>query len=197
VWGSIASLYDEVNSTYNMTNPTKPSAILEADYEDYPYPDGLTTPYRARLQVWHVFFAGGMGYAYGNNANYHPMTPPSAYLSSGGAQGMQVFSTFMRAHSWWNLVPDQSIIVSGAGGGETRKVAVHSTAGNECLIYYPTAEAVTINMGCITATNSVTATWFDPRNGNTQGAGTFPRTDVRSFTPPSGWEDAVLMLNRL
>jgi hypothetical protein len=151
VWGSIANLYDEVNSTYNMTNPTKPSAILEANYEGYSYPDYYTTTYLVRVQVWQVFFAGGMGYAYGNNSNYAPpASTPLDYIYSEGAQGMQVFATFMRARAWWKLVPDQSI-VSNPGSGVSRKVAVRSTDGNECLIYYPAVESVTINMGCITA----------------------------------------------
>lgn len=193
VWGCIACLYDEVSATYNQTNPTKPSTILEADYENYPYPDGTATPYRVRFQVWSVFFAGGSGYAYGHNDNYHPERSVSGYLSAGGAQGMQQFSAFMRARSWWNLVPHQAAIVSGAGSGVSRKAAVRSMDGNECLVYYPAVESVTIDMGCITA-NTVTASWFDPRSGSTQSAGTFTRTQQVAMLPPAGWEDAVLIL---
>lgn len=194
VWGRIADLYDEVNSTYNMTNPTKPSAILEANYEGYSYPDYYTTAYLVRVQVWQVFFAGGMGYAYGNNSNYAPpASTPLDYIYSEGAQDMQVFARFMRARAWWKLVPDQSI-VSNPGSGVSRKAAARSTDGNECLIYYPDVEPVTINMGCITAANLVAASWFDPRTGNTQSIGVFANSASPTLTPPSGWEDAVLLL---
>lgn len=194
VYGWIAGLYNEVNSTYNLTSPTKPSTILEGDYETFTYPDGFATPYRERLQVWNVFFAGGAGYAYGHNSNYIPSEAPSSYLSSAGAQGMQVFSTFMRARSWWKLAPHQASIMSAAGSGETQKSAVQSVDGSECLVYYPDVEAVTISMGCITSSNTVNASWFDPRNGNTQTIGSFANSGSQSLTPPSGWEDAVLVL---
>lgn len=194
VWGNIAFMYDSVSFYRNLSNPTKPSMILEGDYEGYSYPDVLGNPYWTRVQAYHTFFAGGGGYAYGNNFNYmSPSFTPLAYLASSGADGMRVFSSFMQSRNWWKMTPDQTI-VSSPGSGTSRKAAMRSTDGDECLIYYPTVSSTTINMGCITSTNSVGATWFDPRNGGTQDAGTFPRTQQVTMQPPGGWEDAVLDL---
>ncbi len=193
VFGNIAGIYDEVSSEYQMTSPVKPATILEANYEGYTYPDVATNDYWVRVQVFHVFFAGGTGYAYGNNQNYQPpATTPLDWLNSAGAQNMQVFSTFMRARAWWALIPDQSILPS-PGSGVSRNVAMRAADGNECLIYFPAIVSVTVNTSCITTASGATATWFDPRNGNTQAIGSFSRTNI-AFTPPSGWQDAVLIL---
>jgi hypothetical protein len=197
VFGNVAGQYDEINNTYNMTGPTKPVALLEGNYEASTlYPDSSGVPVDARsvrLQVYHVFFAGGMGYAYGHNDNYRPPFG-IGYLGSSGANGMSVFSTFMRARNWWRFFPNQSLIVSGAGSGTSRKAAVQSADGNQCLIYYPSVASSTIDMGGITTSGSVGATWFDPRNGSTSSAGTFLRTQQVALTPPGGFEDAVLIL---
>jgi hypothetical protein len=38
------------------------------------------------------------------------------------------------------------------------------------------------------------ASWLDPRTGAQTPIGTFPNTGVQAFSTPSGWEDAILLL---
>jgi hypothetical protein len=40
----------------------------------------------------------------------------------------------------------------------------------------------------------VNVRWIDPRTGDATPAGGFPNTGVRGFATPSGWEDALLVL---
>jgi len=52
-------------------------------------------------------------------------------------------------------------------------------------------------MNKITAGNEVEASWLDARTGTQIRIGRFPNTGIRSFSTPVGWEDAVLLLERV
>jgi hypothetical protein len=73
----------------------------------------------------------------------------------------------------------------------TRRVGVLSSAGDELVVYYPDNAGSTIQN---ILASSATATWHDPRDGGTEAGGTFSPGESRSMTPPSGWEDALLLL---
>lgn len=200
----LGPLYNLVNGDYNKTSPVKPTAVLEANYEaDYLWVDGkkATTPTPAhyvRTEAYYAFFGGGAGYAYGHRQMYAQSSPLNInYINSEGAQQMKVLKDFMTAptREWWKFVPYQAIFSSGEGSGDTRKVAVRSTDGDECYVYFPERSTAGIKMNCLTTGATVEAKWFDPRNGNTQSIGTYATSQTVSLTPPAGWEDALLMLN--
>ncbi len=189
VWHDIGNVYAVVNGDYNKTGPVKPALMIEGWYEA----EKGCTPLMVRVEAWYTYFAGGF-YGYGHNDN-HAKPDSISYLNSMGARNMEVLSKFMKAREWWKFVPDQKMIASGEGSGYTRKVAVKSTDGDESYVYYPEISAANVFMNRITTGTDVVATWFDPRNGNTQPAGTYTKTQSVSLTPPAGWEDAVLQLN--
>lgn len=199
VWHNNAAVYQQINRDYNLANPTKPTVLLEGTYEaegqGYPYHDKppYFQPRYIRIEAWHTYFAGGMGYAYGHCENWKQCQSVD-YLKSPGAQNMAVLQKFMASRKWFRFVPDQGMIASGEESGAKRVVAVSSTDHDEACVYFPMVEAARIRMDRITTKRSVTATWFDPRNGNTQRAGRYSRSDTATLTPPSDWEDAVLLL---
>jgi hypothetical protein len=60
------------------------------------------------------------------------------------------------------------------------------------MVFYPESNSATI-MNKLN--KKAKALWFDPRNGNTQNAETIDSGQSKPMSPPSGWEDAVLILN--
>ena len=73
---------------------------------------------------------------------------------------------------------------------------MRSKQGDAILVYLSSPAAVSVHMDKITASESVQATWIDVRTGERTQAGAFPNKGAVSFTPPSGWEDGLLLLGQ-
>lgn len=200
VWGNYSDIYGVVNSDFRLS-PTKPTVVIEGSYEggtDYIWAINPITPRYIRVEAWHSYFAGATGYTYGHVNNYLQWTS-TGYVNSPGTVNMKTLRNFMVAREWWKFVPDQSIIMGDAGNGATRLAAVRNVEdGDEAYVYYPTKQSKTISLNCITTSNTVTAKWFDPRNGNTQTIGTYKKninpTIIPAWPLTGNLEDAVLML---
>ena len=95
---------------------------------------------------------------------------------------------------WWKYVPDQGIITSGVNTGSFIKNAVYSTDNDEILVYFATNSSATIKLNRINS-SSITESWFNPADGTTIELGhTYNSSQEPLFTPPIGWEDAMLVL---
>ena len=136
-----------------------------------------------------------MGYAYGHFDNWRQHVDV-AYLNSPGARHMAVLAAFMTAQKWSRLFPDLDMIVpGGAGSGAQRVVALSSVDHDEACVYFPgTQQGAALLLDRISARPRVIATWFDPRDGSSRPGGRYSSSEVTTFTPPSDWEDAVLLL---
>ena len=189
VWHKTGTVYSLVNADNNKNNPVKPILMVEGWYEE----EKNCTSKMVRNEAWHTFFAGGF-YGYGHNDNW---AQPDGidYINSPGAQQISVLARFLNARKWWNFIPDQEMIASGLGNDTTLKAAVKSSRGDECYIYYPTNSSAQIVLNRITTAPNTNAKWFDPRNGQIKSAGAYKTSQTLSFTPPTGWDDAVLCLN--
>ena len=95
---------------------------------------------------------------------------------------------------WWNLIPDQSVFTDCIDSDSVMNVAARSSGGEWVLAYLGSNVTVTINMEKISAGSTVKTSWTDPINGAKIAIGSFANTGTRSFVTPSGWEDAVLLL---
>ncbi|HYW81048.1 MAG TPA: putative collagen-binding domain-containing protein, partial [Thermoguttaceae bacterium] len=74
-----------------------------------------------------------------------------------------------------------SLIASEPGDGIDRILA---TRGDRyALIYTPMGKAFRVQLGRISG-ETVRASWFDPRTGESQSLGTFPNRGQREFQPP-------------
>jgi len=58
-------------------------------------------------------------------------------------------------------------------------------------VYLATPATVQLRLDRITAGGRLAAQWTNPATGEVQPAGTSDR-QARSFTPPAGWNDALL-----
>jgi hypothetical protein len=100
-----------------------------------------------------------------------------------------------------NRVPDQSLITSSTFGDTSGNHirATRAANGAYAFIYTAAGQPFTINMTKLTG-GTITATWYSPRTGQTQPAGTHPNTGTQSFTPPpaepgASGNDWVLVLD--
>jgi hypothetical protein len=116
-------------------------------------------------------------------------------MGSPGALHIGVYRDIITGcREWWNCIPEQSIFASGENSGITLNVAARSAAGDWVLAYLSSHTTVSIQMDKITAGNTVKASWLDPTTGAKTPIGSFPNTGTRSFSTPTGWKDAVLLL---
>jgi len=174
--------------------PVKPVVLAEGAYEAGPeYPTRPITPLIVRKQAWWAFLAGGF-HTYGHNDMWRKNPTWRESLDSPGALQMGILKQVLAPREWWTLAPDQSVIASGAGCDKDLNAAARSTRGNLAIVYLSTRSSVSADLGKITASQTVRATWVNPETGELSVEGVFPNSGLHSFTPSLKSEDAVLLL---
>jgi hypothetical protein len=191
--------------------PAKPTLDGEPSYEAIPY--GLhdvnlprwTDDDLRRYAYWSVF-AGGCGFTYGHNAVMQMHRPGDTdanfgvqqawyrALDDAGAGQMKYLKKLMLSKSYFDRVPDQSLIAGDEGERYNRLLATRGP--NYAFIYTYTGRKMEVNMGKI-AGATVKASWYDPRNGDYKSIGTFSNKGTQSFDPPqapANGNDWVLVL---
>ncbi|WP_345950643.1 glycoside hydrolase family 140 protein [Mucilaginibacter sp. PAMB04274] len=186
-----------VKVDYNKT-PVKPTLDAEPSYEKIPYglhnvklPRWKAADVR-RYAYWSVF-AGACGYTYGNNdvmQMHKPTDKGSAYgskeywyqsINDPGALQMQYVKKLMLSRSYFDRVPDQSLI---AGKQGTRYNYLLATRGsNYAMVYTYTGKNIAVNTAKLKGAK-IKASWFNPRTGQTTLAGTQTKTATMNFNPP-------------
>ncbi|GGH10344.1 hypothetical protein GCM10011418_08720 [Sphingobacterium alkalisoli] len=192
-------------------SPVKPSIDGEPSYEGIP--QGLHDINEPRWNdadvrrygYWSVF-AGAFGYTYGQNSvmqMHSKVDTTTAYgstelwteaIDAPGAQQMHYLKKLMLSReNYFERVPDQSLI---AENGEQYNRLVGTRTDNYAYIYNYNGREMKINMGRIKG-DKVTASWFNPRSGETTSLGEFANTGVGTFQPEGGQKegnDWVLIL---
>lgn len=177
--------------------PAKPTLDGEPSYEGIPHGlhDTLLPKWKAkdlrRYAYWSVF-AGAAGFTYGHSAVMQMQgvdEKVGAYgnkkywknaLQDPGAGQMHHLKKLMLTYSYFDRIPDQSLI---ANQGE-KFSAILATRGEDfALIYTYTGSDLEINMGKIKG-EVITASWFNPKNGEVELIGDFPNKEVLTFNPP-------------
>lgn len=209
-----AENYELVTSDYALS-PTKPTEDSENCYEDLP--DGFfssgnansprITANTTRMKAYWAVFAGAFGHTFGNEnieIAYRPGDNNfgatarlwSDALNDPGAGQMQYLRTLIETHSFFNRVPDQSVISSGQGTGLDRIQATRASDGSYALIYIPRGRTIGVDMSKVSTGSSVKASWFNPTNGSTSLIGNYANSGTRSFTPSTSGtgNDWILVL---
>ncbi|PHN01556.1 apiosidase-like domain-containing protein [Flavilitoribacter nigricans] len=200
-WDSYTRIYDVVSADYRR-EPVKPILHGEGAYEDGPeYPTKPITPFVIRKQAYWAMFAGGL-HTYGNSNVWSFGTNPK-YVSadwkeavfSPGAKQAGLSNKIMTAQRWWELIPDQSLILSGANDGNLLNAAMRSRSGDRILVYFSSETSLSLDLSRIGTTAPPRAFWINPQTGKKQKIGKLDRgQSSHTFTPPSGWEDALLVI---
>ncbi len=189
VWAKIAKDYERT--------PVKPVLDGEPLYEDHPLAfrareHGYSFDAHIRQRAYWAVFSGACGHTYGNHSvwqmfapNRKPVNGPllhwnEAMHRSGSAQ-MQYLRALIESHDYQSRVPDPSI-VSDLLTAADRIVA---TRGNSyVLIYSAQGRKFTVNLDKV-GKAPLKASWFNPRNGTSQTAGTVEGQATREFVCPS------------
>ena len=183
---------------YSMTaadyarTPTKPVVLAEGGYEG-PQCGAVHSPHLVRCQAWWAYLAGGH-HCYGHAASYvAPETWP-AWIDAPGALQMGACRRILESlPEWWQLVPDQSLLVDPPGRGLAFNAAARSPTGAWALAYLSAPTTATIRMDGITAGARCRLTWIDPATGARTGVGTYATEGTLTTTSPGGWEDTLVL----
>jgi hypothetical protein len=190
--------------------PTKPTLDGEPSYEGIPHglhdtlqPKWTDNDVR-RYGYWSVF-AGAAGYTYGDNAVMQMFRKGDkpAYgnkelwanaINAPGAGQMVYIKKLMLDFPYLERIPDQSLI---ANQGEKYDYQIGTKGKNYALIYTYNGRKITVNMGKI-AGDKVTASWYNPRNGQKTKIGIIDNKGTKEFQPSGKKEDGndwVLILS--
>ncbi|MCB0640706.1 MAG: glycoside hydrolase family 140 protein [Phaeodactylibacter sp.] len=191
--------------------PTKPTLDGEPSYEGIP--QGLHDPAQPywqaedvrRYAYWSVF-AGACGFTYGHSAvmqmhkpgDLNPAYGVRTYwtdaLQAAGAKQVGYLKQLLLSESYFDRVPDQSLLASNTGERYDYQLA---TRGSDyAFIYTYTGQNIEVQMGKIKGTE-VVASWFNPRTGEQSRIGRFNNEGIQTFDPPGqpvAGNDFVLIL---
>ena len=204
--------YDMIAADYALS-PAKPTIDAEANYEEIPNNLGKgsspITAYDVRKKAYWSLFAGAFGVTYGDMNVYQFWTPTGAIsdfptapmttwkqaLDAPGARQMQFVKKLIQSRPILSRIPDQSLITSGSGTGTDHLQATRDANGSYALVYSASGQLLSVDLSKLTGT--VSANWYDPRDGSYTPIDTYPNTGTRDFTPPSSGEgnDWVLVLD--
>lgn len=191
-FSSVELIYSSIAADYGR-NPPKPVVLAEGAYEggpEYGYP---VTAFQIRKQAYLTYLAGGH-YSYGHNDNWRVLPTWELSLDAPGSQQMTVLRNIFIVRRWWELIPDQTILESGADTTNTYCIASRTQAGDLLMVYTISPYVFSINMNKITTSATAIASWIDPRNADTIMINTFQAKGICTFSCPTEWEDALLVI---
>lgn len=186
-----------VESDYSKI-PIKPTLDGEPSYENIP--QGLHDPTQLywksadvrRYAYWSVF-AGACGFTYGNNSvmqMHKPVDVDGSYgvrdfwynaINDTGTAQMKYLKELILSYSYFDRVPDQSVIAESNGTKYDRLIATRGK--NYLFVYTFNGREIKIHPGKISG-SKVDAYWFNPRNGELKRIGTCENKGIVVFDPP-------------
>lgn len=192
-WKRIDLIYPMVKTDYDRS-PPKPTVMDEGAYEagtEYGFP---ITPLLIRRQAYYSYLAGGF-HTYGHNDLWRALPTWRAALDAPGAfQLGKLRDVFEKLPEWWYLRPDQSVFTSGGNPeGDVLHLGARHKDGKWVMIYCAAPHQFSVAMNKLRS-RRVEAYWVDPKTGDSTFVSAYPNNATQSFTTPSGWEDAVLLL---
>jgi hypothetical protein len=206
-------VWDLVAHDYALS-PTKPTLDLEPNYEDHPYnpwprwdpSTGYFRDHDVRKQTYRSVFAGACGVTYGHHAVWgfvgarndvinHADRDWVSALHRPGGQQMFFLRQLIESRPFFTRVPDQSLIVGGAGSGGQHLQATRDEAGTYAFVYFPlNDQSATVDLRKLRGKRA-SASWYDPRTGFSMPAGEFDTAQPREFRSPPFGPDWVLVLD--
>lgn len=210
-WNRVELIYPMVTKDYHL-KPAKPVLMAEGAYEGGTEYGFDVTPLWVRRQAYYSYLAGAH-HTYGHNDSWRMLPTWKQALDAPGPIQMSILKRiFLDRKEWWYLVPDQTVFARGGNtAGTVLNLAARHKDGRWIMAYLGgykslisrlleqlgSKPSISIRMDKITVGKSVNAFWIDPRTGQTVVIGHFANRGAQTFSPPSGWEDALLILEAL
>lgn len=200
--------YRQIEHDYCLA-PTRPTLDGEPCYEDHPVVGGAGyfSDIEPRRAAYWALFAGACGHTYGANGIFQAWRPGvedrfgvrrswREALALPGAAQLRHARALLESRPFLERIPDQTLLVGGAGEWPEHRRATRASDGSYALIYSPTGTPFTIDLGKLAGERMV-AHWYDPRDGSAHDAGTWAGGTAQEFTPPSSGPGAdwVLVLD--
>jgi hypothetical protein len=153
------------------------------------------TPLWVRRQAYYSYLCGGH-HTYGHNDSWRVLPTWKQALDAPGAVQMgHLKRAFEGRTEWWHLVPNPTLLAEGGNTtGSVLNLAAQHPEGKWIMAYLGANAPVSIHLSKIAGADRAAASWIDPRTGQSTSIGSFPTRGVQAFTPPDGWEDALLIL---
>ncbi len=200
-----------VADDYNL-KPIKPTFDAEPSYEDIPY--GLHRAdqpywqdYEIRRYAYWSVFAGGCGFTYGHNSVMQFYTPGDSGISffpkvkwqeglnAPGAVQMHYLKKLMLSKSYFNRIPDQSMIVDN---GEKYERVLATRGKDYAMFYVYNGREFKVEIKRLKF-YPTKVSWFNPKNGEQHFFQEYRNTIITNFDPPGEKEngnDWVLILEK-
>jgi hypothetical protein len=202
--------YAMIERDYSLL-PRRPCMDAEPGYEDHPNgfdpAQGWLDEHDVRKSCYWSLFAGAHGYTYGCHdvwqmwqSEREPFswarTPWKEALHLPGAGQLIHARRLIESRPFFSRIPDQKLVPLQLGGAGDHVRATRCEDGRYAFIYIPSGQRVTLDLTPIRG-EQLRATWFNPRDGSTQPAGTVAREPRTVFQPPfgRGGRDWVLVID--
>jgi len=192
--------------------PTKPTLDGEPSYEGIPQGlhDSAEVRWKAedvrRYAYWDVF-AGGAGYTYGDNAvmQFHRKgNKDNSFgvtenwedeINAPGAGQMKYVKELMLSKSYFDRVPDQSLVMDN---GEKYERVIATRGTGYALFYVYTGRDFTVAMSKLNF-KPAKAKWYSPVDGQVLPVTDYKYAATKTFDPPgekANGNDWVLILEK-
>lgn len=105
------------------------------------------SPLWIRRQVYYSFLAGAR-HTYGHNDSWRVLPTWKQALDAPGAVQLRILKkVILDRTAWWNLVPDQSILVSGGNtNGTVLNLAARHQDGKWVMAYLASKASISVNL---------------------------------------------------
>ncbi|MFP2908331.1 DUF4038 domain-containing protein [Pyxidicoccus sp. 3LFB2] len=198
--------YSYVLADYHRTT-VRPVVMPEAYYDartDTPVLDRR----RLRAQAWWSYLSGAVGFAYGHENVWDMDSAWKTGLQAASATDIRNLAAFLAGYRTHLLRPDHrtgntvKLLAGGYGttstnGGLDQGVSATASDGSFGLAYLPTTRSdIVVNLAALGGA-SVRLSWWNPGVGGAKTLiGTYAGTGTRALTWPSGYTDALLVVER-
>jgi hypothetical protein len=164
----------------------------------------LFTDYDARQAAYWSILSGACGHTYGHasiwqmwDVQHEPVLgaviPWQEALDHPGAFQMKHLKSLFEARPFHLLVPDQDLILSGAGDAGAKIRSAKAVDGSFAIIYSPRGESFTVDKSQLKASKSKEI-WYDPRYGISFVIHTSNTFGIQTYTPPTSGKNADWIL---
>ncbi len=179
--------------------PVRPVLDGEPCYEDHPInwnsANGWFDAFDSRRAGYWSMLSGACGHTYGNHniwqmwqrgrqAISQARTPWTEALDYPGAFQAGYMRRLFESRPWQQLVPDQSIIVSGPNTGGLELRAAIAGDGSFLIVYSPDGSTFELSLEKMPA-RRIHLWWFNPRQGTAIEVGERIKPDRLAADPPA------------